>query len=77
MVENVFQLWTTLLGHEGSFKDHKNAFLNDPKSQKRGFGHFLKLGLLDRLDITYSDSTKCLLTLDNMKDHSKISKMHF
>ena len=47
------------------------------RAKKEVFGHFLKLGLLDRLDITYSDSTKCLPTLDNMKDHSKISKMHF
>ena len=30
----VFQLWATLPGHEGSFKDHINAFLNDPRSQK-------------------------------------------
>ena len=37
IVLNVFQLSAMLPGHEGSFKDHKNAFLNDPKSQKRGF----------------------------------------
>ena len=35
------------IAHDGSFKNQKNAFLNDPKSQKRGFGHFLDLGLLD------------------------------
>ena len=29
----------------------QKAFLNDPKWQKRGFGHFLDFGLLDRLDI--------------------------
>ena len=32
---------------------HKNAFLDDPKCQKREkevFDHFLDLGLLDRLD---------------------------
>ena len=29
-----------LPGHEGSFKDRKNAFLNDPKAQKRGFWLF-------------------------------------
>ena len=34
IVLNVFQLPAMLPGHEGSFKDHKNAFLNDPKSQK-------------------------------------------
>ena len=37
---NVFQLLATLPGHEGSFKGHKNSFLNDPKSQKRGFWPF-------------------------------------
>ena len=36
----VFQLWAALPGHMGSFKDHKNAFLDDPKSQKRGFWPF-------------------------------------
>ena len=40
--------------HAGSFKNHKNAFLNDPKCQKQGF---LDLGLVDRLDIAYYDST--------------------
>ena len=34
IVLNVFQLSAMLPGHEGSFKDHKNAFLNDPKAQK-------------------------------------------
>ena len=28
------------LGNVKIFKDHKNAFLNDPKSQKRGFWSF-------------------------------------
>ena len=37
---NVFQLSAMLPGHEGSFKGHKNAFLNDPKGQKRGFWPF-------------------------------------
>ena len=41
----------TLPDHEGSFKSHKNAFLNDPKSQKEVFGHFLDFGMMDRLDI--------------------------
>ena len=41
MIElNVFQLFAMLPGHEGSFKDHKNAFLNDPKSKKSGFWPF-------------------------------------
>ena len=59
IVLNAFQLSATLPGHEGSFKKHNIAFLNDPKSQKRRFGHFLEFGLLDRLDIAYYDSTKC------------------
>ena len=40
IVLNVFQLSAMLPGREGSFKDHKNAFLNDPKGQKRGFRAF-------------------------------------
>ena len=40
IVINVFQHSTTLPDHEGSFKCHKNAFLNDPKSQKWGFWPF-------------------------------------
>jgi hypothetical protein len=36
--------WWALVGrrvtHCGSFKNHKNAFLNDPNSQKRGFRPF-------------------------------------
>ena len=63
---NVFQHSTTLQDHEGSFKCHKNAFLNDPKSQKDVLGHFLEFGLLDRLDIAYCDSTKCFPILGNV-----------
>ena len=37
IVLNVFQRSATLPGHAESFKDQKNAVLNDPKSQKRGF----------------------------------------
>ena len=40
IVVNVFQRLATLPGHEGSFKNRKNAFLNDPKCQKRGFWTF-------------------------------------
>ena len=32
------------IAHAGSFKNSENAFLNDPKSQKRGF---LDFGLVD------------------------------
>ena len=52
---NVLQHLETQPGHVGSFKNRKNAFLNDPKCQK---GVFLDLGLLDRLDIAYDDRTK-------------------
>ena len=40
IVLNVFQPSAMLSGHVESFKDHKNVFLNDPKSQKRGFWPF-------------------------------------
>ena len=43
------------IAHAGSFKNHKNSFLDDPKCQKRVFDHFLELGLLDRLDTAYYD----------------------
>ena len=66
IVLNVLQLSAIIPGHEGSFKGRKNAFLDDPKGQKRGFGHFLEFGLLDRLDIVYYDSTRCLPTLGNI-----------
>ena len=37
IVLNVFQRLATLPGHEGSFKNYKNAVLNDPKCQKKSF----------------------------------------
>ena len=37
IVLNVFQLWAKLPADEGSLKDNKIAFLNDPKGQKRFF----------------------------------------
>ena len=40
IVVNVFQHLARLLGHEESFKNYKNAVLNDPKYQKRGFWQF-------------------------------------
>ena len=40
IVLKVFDHFATLPGHAGSFKNQKNAFLNDPKSQKRGFWSF-------------------------------------
>ena len=40
IVLNVFQRFAMLPDHEGSLKNCKNAFLNDPKCQKRGFWSF-------------------------------------
>ena len=40
IVLDVYQLSAMLPGQAGSFKNQKTAFLNDPKSQKRGFGPF-------------------------------------
>ena len=40
VVLDILQHLSTLPCHEGSFKDHKNAFMNDPKSQKGGFWPF-------------------------------------
>ena len=50
-------------------------------AKKEVFGHFLGLGLLDRLDIAYCDSTKMFSNIWQpyhiMKDHSKITKIYF
>ena len=40
IVLNVFQLSAMVPVHEGSFKDYKNAFLNDLKGLKRGLWPF-------------------------------------
>ena len=40
IVLNVFQPSARSPGYEGSFQSHANAFLNDPKSQKRCFRPF-------------------------------------
>ena len=40
IVITVFQLSARLPGRERSLKNQKNAFLNDPKSQNRGFWPF-------------------------------------
>ena len=52
IVLNVLHRSATLLGHEGLFTDHKNAFWMIQKAKKEVFGHLLEFGLLDRLDIT-------------------------
>ena len=65
---NVLQHLTTQLGQGGSFKIHKNASLNDPKCQKRVFGHFLEFGLLNRPDVAYCDSTKRFSTFGSIKE---------
>ena len=40
IVLNVYQLSAMLPGQAGSFRNQKNAFMNDPKSQKGGFWPF-------------------------------------
>ena len=40
VVLNILQHVPTRLGHEGSFKNHRNAFFNNSKSKKRGFWPF-------------------------------------
>ena len=69
IVLNVIQLLERLPGHEGSFKNLKNGFLNDPKSQKWGF---LDLGLFDRLDIVYYDRSNCVPKFDSATRSSRI-----
>ena len=59
---NVFQHLAALPGHEGSFKSHKNEFLDDPNCQKHGF---LDLGLMDRFDTAFYDRTICFPTFGN------------
>ena len=49
--------------HAGSFKNLKNAFLDDQKSQKLGFDHFREFGQVDRLDIVYYERNICFTTL--------------
>ena len=56
IILNVFQHLTRLPGHGGSFKNHKNTVLNDPKCKKEVFSHFLTFGLLGRLDILWCDT---------------------
>ena len=36
------------------------------RAKTEGFDHFLEFALLDRLDIAYCDSTKCVLTFGNV-----------
>ena len=69
IVLNVYQLSAMLPGQAGSFKNQKNAFLNDPKCQK---GFFLDLGLLDLLDIAYDDRTKWVPTFRNLNSSWRI-----
>ena len=57
-------------------KDHSNItnihFWMIQKAKNEVFGHFLEFGLLDRLDIAYCDSTKCLPTFGNVTRSSWI-----
>ena len=44
--------------HIGSFKNQKNSFWMIQIAKNQDFGHFLQFGVLDWLDIAYSDRTK-------------------
>ena len=51
-------------------KDYSNItemhFWMIHRAKNEGFDHFLEFALLDRLDIAYCDSTKCVLTFGNV-----------
>ena len=55
-LNNLAMIWL-MLDHS---KIRKMHFWMIQRAKKEVFGHFLELGLLDRLDIAYCDSTKCL-----------------
>ena len=59
---NVLEHMATLLGHGASYIKHKNAFLNDPKYQKRGF---LGLSPLDRFYNANDDRNEYFRTFGN------------
>ena len=42
------------------------------QNPKRGFDHFLELGLLDRLDIAYYESTICFTTFVSVTRSKKV-----
>ena len=65
-----------LPGHEASFKSQTNTFLNDPKSQNEVFGCFLKLSLLDWLDIANCGTTQVFQDLATLPDHEGSFKDH-
>ena len=76
IVLNVFQLLAALPVCEGSFKSHKNAFLNDQTAKKEVFGHFLEFGLLDRLDNAYCDCTRWFKQFCYYMAHAGSFKSH-
>ena len=72
IVLKALHLLAMLPGHEGSFKDDKNAFLNGPKSQKRGFLviahdlhdlHELDEGLMSLMTLTTLTTLMTLMTV--------------
>ena len=75
IVLNVFQLSATLPGHEGSFKNHKSAFLSDPKSQKRFLAIFWSL--VCRTDLIFPIVIGLnVLTFDNVTRSWRIIRNH-
>ena len=69
MFSNFQHLYHFMKDHSKMTKIH---FWMVQRAQKEVFGHFLEFGLLDRLDVAYCDSTKCLPTFDNVTRSCKI-----
>ena len=65
-----YEMSSNFVQHYQVVKDHskitKMHFWMIQSAKKVFFGHFLVFGLLDRLDIAYSDSNRCLPTLCNI-----------
>ena len=50
---------------EDHWKVREMYFWMIQSAKKEVFGHFLEIGLLDRLDVAYFDRTKCFPTIGN------------
>ena len=77
----VFHHSATLPGHNGSFRNPQNAFLNDPKCQK---GRFWPFSWLRSVGLTWYCILWWELTISNiwqcrqvMKVCLKVTKLHF
>ena len=88
MFSNFWQGCQVMMDHSKIVKMH---FWMIQSAKKQVFGHFLDLGLLDRLDIAYFDRTICFPTFGNTTgswwviqnlskcvfEWSKVPKMNF